>query len=561
MYTSPNCQLYEGINIKDNESVAMKFEKRRGKDNELESEAYYLIYLKGFGIPKIITYGKSGAFNVLIEELLGPSLHSLWKLRKNKYEKKLLKDICMIALQGLDRLEYIHSKYIIHRDIKPYNFLIGKKEPKIIYLIDFGYAHKYRSSRTGKHIKFKNTNMIWGSFNYLSINGNKGYELSRRDDLESFGYMLIYLATNYLPWMKFEKSKLDEGILIKEIYKLKKSTTPEQLCKNLPEEFLEYVKYVRNLEFEQNPDYYYMKSLFISILTKNKLKNDILFSWVLNKTKIIKKSNTEEKIVNLMKRKESTQKRLYIKIKESLEKEKNISKNILTDFSLKKINNLNNKPINKAESNYENNNINIINNFEIININKIEDNPNKYNKKRNNNINNDKFLKDNDYLYYNINYIPKFPNKQMKISNNKSNNFSRNLLCQNFKKLNNFKSDIINNNIFSYIKTCKKNCHNFLNLPERKKIEEKYIYHNQKNISKEKINKLNYLTQNNSPKIINQNKNSQRIIKNNNIFLFNSLLSINNNLENTSNKINSINIQKIKLKQNAVKMPNNILIK
>ena len=72
---------------------------------------------------------------------------------------------------------------------------------------------------------------------------------------------------------------------------------------------------------------------------------------------------------------------------------------------------------------------------------------------------------------------------------------------------------------------------------------------------------MNYLTQNNSPKINNQNKNSQRIIKNNNIFLFNSLLSINNNLENTSNKINSINIQKIKLKQNAVKMPNNILIK
>ena len=159
IWKTSGCLLYEGININNNESVAMKFEKMNLRDyNRLESEAYFLIYLKGFGIPKIITYGKTGLYNLLIEELLGLSIESYWKLNKNKNEK--LKDICMIALQGIDRLEYIHSKDVIHRDIKPQNFLMGKKDPKIIYLTDFGLCRKYRSSRTGKHIKFSNKKKV-----------------------------------------------------------------------------------------------------------------------------------------------------------------------------------------------------------------------------------------------------------------------------------------------------------------------------------------------------------------------------------------------------------------
>ena len=137
IYQTKLSSIYEGINIKDNESVAIKLEKKAGEVNLLESEAYFLFYLKGYGIPKIITYGKSGLFNVLVEELLGLSMHSLWKLKKRyKNDSKLLiKDVCMIALQGLERLEYIHSKNIIHRDIKPLNFLIGKNNPEVIYFL------------------------------------------------------------------------------------------------------------------------------------------------------------------------------------------------------------------------------------------------------------------------------------------------------------------------------------------------------------------------------------------------------------------------------------------
>ena len=207
IYSSGLASVYEGINIKDKTPVVVKLENRKSKYNVLKSEAFLLMNLKGFGIPKIISYGICGLYNVLIEELLGKSINSILKTIKEK--KFNLKDICMMAIQSLERLEYIHSKLVIHRDIKPDNLVIGRNDPNIIYLIDFGLARKYRSSRTGKHIKFNNLKLTYGSLRYLSINGNKGYEQSRRDDLASLGYMLIFLATGNLPWIKMEKMEMD----------------------------------------------------------------------------------------------------------------------------------------------------------------------------------------------------------------------------------------------------------------------------------------------------------------------------------------------------------------
>ena len=207
IYKSNFSFIHEGINKNNKEQVAMKFEKILGNYNYIESEAYLLCLLKGKGIPKLISYGKYGKYNVLIEELLGKSIYKLLDLQYKDMKKKI-NDVCLIALQCLDRLEYIHSKDIIHKDIKMLNFLFGKKDPELIYLIDFGMAKKFRSSKTGKHIKFNNLKIIEGSLRYKSINSIRGYEESRRDDLESLGYVLVFLLKKFLPWTRIEKMDL-----------------------------------------------------------------------------------------------------------------------------------------------------------------------------------------------------------------------------------------------------------------------------------------------------------------------------------------------------------------
>ena len=317
--------LYEGINIKNKEPVAMKFERKSSKYKLLESEAYILFILKGFGIPKLITYGKSGLFNVLIEELLGLSIYDIWNNKKNNPKYKL-KDVCMLAIQIIDRLEFIHSKDIIHRDIKPMNVTIGKEQQNLIYLIDFGFAHKFRSTKTGKHIRFQNIKKVFGSMRYLSINANKGYEQSRRDDLESLGYTLIHLAKNNLPWIYIEKQDIQKMKKYKLVCDCKINNSPHILCSGIHENFAKYLTYVRNLEFEEEPDYNYMRNLFLDVLSKYHYNNDLMFSWLLNKklkegidTKSLdNKSYNQKNSANKNGRQKSKQK-LYNKIKNSLE--------------------------------------------------------------------------------------------------------------------------------------------------------------------------------------------------------------------------------------------------
>ena len=385
IFNSELASIYEGKNELNGEQVAMKFEKISGKNHFLESEAYILFLLKGIGIPKIISYGKIFAYNVLIEELLGESVYLIWKIKRTNMKKKL-NDICLIALQCLDRLEYVHSKDIIHRDIKPFNFLFGKKDQNLIYLIDFGLAKKYRSSRTGKHIKFTDLKMIYGSCRYMSLNAIRGYEQSRRDDLESLGYMLVFLIKKTLPWLKVEKLKSSKSEIRKNIYKLKSTTPIEEICSGLPSEFCDYINYCRKLAFEEDPDYNYLRNLFYQILKKNEQLPDIKFtkllhfSWlkedqnikikkiepILNKCSI--KLTRVETIASLKNRKD-THKRLYRQIKDSIEKAKSeelpsIRNNNFFKFDVNNINiilnNIDSNTKNKMSDNALCNNKNII---------------------------------------------------------------------------------------------------------------------------------------------------------------------------------------------------------
>ena len=197
--------VFSGINIINKEYVILKIQDKKQKYGNLEKEVYYLFQLKGKVIPKVISYGFSGNYNILIEELLGKSLEQLFQENRNKPKIIRLKDMIMAGIQIIDRLENIHSKNIIHLDIKPNNFLVGKSNSSLIYIIDFGFAKKYRNSKTGKHIKYSINNHFSGNFKFSTVNTMKGVESSRRDDLESLGYMLIYLYNQELPWDKIKE--------------------------------------------------------------------------------------------------------------------------------------------------------------------------------------------------------------------------------------------------------------------------------------------------------------------------------------------------------------------
>ena len=270
--------IYSVIRIKDKTPFAMKTEKINFH-RILESEAYYLFTLQGFGFPKLISFGYVKNYYILIETLLGQSLSNLLKFFIS------ITDICLIGMQILDRLEWIHSKDLLYRDIKPENFLMGIDDPNVIYIIDFGLCKKYRSSKTGKHILPKLTGKINGNLKFSSPYVIKGKESSRRDDLISLGYMLIFLLKKELPWdncisKKFKMSKYFEMIYLKD------TNGCGKLFKNIPDELANFIKYSKSLKFEQEPDYSYLRSLLNKILFTNNINYKTLtFSWIDSKNK------------------------------------------------------------------------------------------------------------------------------------------------------------------------------------------------------------------------------------------------------------------------------------
>ena len=181
----------------NNEYFALKFENRKKGQNLLEGEAEIMSYLKGPNIPYVKSYGYSGDYNILVMQLLGKSLEDLFEERK----KFSVKTACLLGCQMLTVLEYIHNHHIIHRDIKPDNFVMGLDDlSQYLYLLDFGLAKKYRSRTTLVQYPMINKKKLTGTARYASINALRGYEQSRRDDLESVGYVLIYLMRGILPW-------------------------------------------------------------------------------------------------------------------------------------------------------------------------------------------------------------------------------------------------------------------------------------------------------------------------------------------------------------------------
>ena len=260
----------------NNNWYAIKFENKNKGQNLLEKEAYIMSYLNGPRIPSVKSFGYSGDNNVLVMELMGKSLEDLFENSMNK--KMSLRCVCNLGYQMIEIMEYIHNKHIIHRDIKPDNFVMGRdSKRKQLFLLDFGLSKKYRSSSTLKHYPLIKRKKLTGTARYASINALNGITQSRRDDLEAIGYVLMYFLKGKLPWQGMVNKNKEQRYL--KIMETKRDTTPEELCKGFPAEFETYVSYTRNLEYEQDPDYEMLKNLFIKVLRDEGYVLDYYYDW------------------------------------------------------------------------------------------------------------------------------------------------------------------------------------------------------------------------------------------------------------------------------------------
>ena len=287
-------EVYLGINVLNGKNYALKIGQNENENTILKNETYTLLNLKGPGIPSVVSFGISGKYNILVENLLGKSIHDIWFEKNKKFN---LKDTCVFAIQAISLLEYVHSKNYLHRDIKPANFLVGNPDNSQLYLIDFGNASKFRSSRTGKHMRNAKSSSVFGSLLFLSINAFKGIVQTRKDDLESLGLVIIYLYNGSLPWSEIRSSNIHQSY--DKVETIRKIVSNDYICRGMPQEMNIYMNYINNLKYDERPDYEYLRQLFLNVLKKIGCSNEQQFSWAnKNRIKSSKKSASKSKSKN-----------------------------------------------------------------------------------------------------------------------------------------------------------------------------------------------------------------------------------------------------------------------
>jgi casein kinase 1 len=244
--------IYKGHNTRTNQQVAVKVEPIMNKTKLLKNETIIYNYLSGLkGVPSVKWFGKDETNYYMIINLLGESLETILE-KKKAFSLKL---VLQIGLQILELLEMIHSKGLVHRDIKPENFLLGLGEDKNqLYIIDFGFCRSYLQNSA--HIEIKKTSSLIGTPKFASINAHNLDELSRRDDLESLGYMLVYLFLGELEWQDIRFLNYQQNT--QNIITMKQNVIHNTHVPSILRDFLELVFL---LEFNETPDYLLMKNI------------------------------------------------------------------------------------------------------------------------------------------------------------------------------------------------------------------------------------------------------------------------------------------------------------
>ncbi|CCE88636.1 Piso0_001408 [Millerozyma farinosa CBS 7064] len=271
--------IFEGTNIINGVAVAIKFEPRKTEAPQLRDEYRTYKHLQGCpGIPNAYYFGQEGLHNILVIDLLGPSLEDLFDWCGRRFS---IKTVVQVAIQMLTLIEDVHRHDLIYRDIKPDNFLIGRQglpDENQVHLVDFGMAKQYRDPRTKQHIPYREKKSLSGTARYMSINTHLGREQSRRDDLEALGHVFFYFLKGQLPWQGLKaptnKQKYEK------IGDKKRTTPAVTLCDGLPRQFAEYLDSVRSLPFDAEPAYEEYRMLLISALDDLGQSSDGDYDWL-----------------------------------------------------------------------------------------------------------------------------------------------------------------------------------------------------------------------------------------------------------------------------------------
>ncbi|OBT82430.1 hypothetical protein VE02_08921 [Pseudogymnoascus sp. 03VT05] len=268
--------VFSGTSIISGEVIAIKFEDVKAKQPQIGHEArIYKTLAGGTGIPRMHWFGTESNYNAMAIDLLRPSLEDLFNRCNRQFS---LKTTLLLADQLILRIEYIHSKSFIYRDFKPENVMMGIANSNIVYMIDFGTAKAYCDPQTGLHIPYRENKSLTGTSSYVSINTHLGIEQSRRDDMESIGYIMLYFYRGSLPWQDITAPTLKQKY--NSIMQKKMTTTIEDLCSGIPDEFATFLKYTRILRFDQKPDYSYLRKIFRDLFTRRGFHLDYVFDWI-----------------------------------------------------------------------------------------------------------------------------------------------------------------------------------------------------------------------------------------------------------------------------------------